>query len=222
MVNDFKKFALSRGISTSKVDGYNRFLIKNSYLNPVILEERNLNVVGLDIFSRLMLDRTLFLTSEINADVANIINSQFLYLKSLGNEDIHFYINTPGGSVNAGLAIYDIMKLLPLKVKTYCMGMAASMGAILISSGEKGFRQSLPHSEIMIHQPMGGAQGQASDILIEAEQIKKCRDTLYRILSENTGKPIDEISKSADRDKWFTAEEAKEYGLIDKIITKIS
>lgn len=220
-MNDFYKFAISNGISSNKLDGYSKYAIKNGYLNPTILEERALNVIGIDIFSRLMLERILFLGTEIDSDTSNIINSQLLYLNSIGDDDIKLYINSPGGSVNAGLAIYDTMNIIQSDVSTYCMGMAASMGAVLVSSGAKGKRWAMPHGEIMIHQPMGGAQGQASDIFIEAEQIRKCQTTLYNILAENTGKTFDDIKRDADRDKWFDANEAKNYGLIDEIITKM-
>lgn len=219
--NDFEKFAISNGISSNRLNEYNKYNFRNGYLNPTILEERSLNVIGLDIFSRLMLERILFLGTSIDADTSNIINSQLLYLNSIGDDDIKLYINSPGGSVNAGLSIYDTMNLIKPDVATYCMGMSASMGAILVSSGAKGKRWAMPHGEIMIHQPLGGVKGQASDILIEAEQIKKCRDILYKILSDNTGKSIEQIQQDSDRDKWFNAEEAKEYGLIDDIITKM-
>lgn len=218
--NDYRKFALSKGVNGLIVDDFAKKGISDAYVNPTILEERSMNVIGLDIFSRLMYDRILILGTGIDSDVANIINSQLLYLSSLSNDNISLYINSPGGSVTDGLAIYDVMNFITPQIRTCCMGMAASMGAVLLSSGTKGLRHSLPNGDIMIHQPLGGAKGQASDILIEAEQIKKCKNTLYRILSENTGKDIKKIEKDADRDKWFTASEAKEYGLIDQIIVK--
>jgi ATP-dependent Clp protease protease subunit len=167
-----------------------------------------------------MMDRILWLNTEVDADVMNILNSQMLYLDSISDDDISLYINSPGGSVVAGLSTYDIMNYINSDVATYCMGMSASMGAVLLSSGTKGKRYSLPHGEILIHQPLGGAQGQASDILIAAEQIRKCKDTLYGILSQNTGKSVEEITKDADRDFWMTPDEAKEYGIIDEIIYK--
>ncbi len=219
MYNDYAKFAKSNcGVSSSVLDGYARH--QDLYLNPTIIEERKLNVAQMDVFSRLMMDRILWLNTEVDADVMNILNSQMLYLDSISDDDISLYINSPGGSVVAGLSTYDIMNYINSDVATYCMGMSASMGAVLLSSGAKGKRYSLPHGEILIHQPLGGAQGQASDILIAAEQIRKCKDTLYGILSQNTGKSVEEITKDADRDFWMTPDEAKEYGIIDEIIYK--
>ena len=219
MYNDYAKFAKSNcGVSSSVLDGYARH--QDLYLNPTIIEERKLNVAQMDVFSRLMMDRILWLNTEVDADVMNILNSQMLYLDSISDDDISLYINSPGGSVVAGLSTYDIMNYINSDVATYCMGMSASMGAVLLSSGTKGKRYSLPHGEILIHQPLGGAKGQASDILIAAEQIRKCKDTLYGILSQNTGKSIEEITKDADRDFWMTPDEAKEYGIIDEIIYK--
>ena len=217
--NDYAKFAKSNcGVSSSVLDGYTKH--QDLYLNPTIIEERKLNVAQMDVFSRLMMDRILWLNTEVDADVMNILNSQMLYLDSISNDDISLYINSPGGSVVAGLSTYDIMNYINSDVATYCMGMSASMGAVLLSSGAKGKRYSLPHGEILIHQPLGGAQGQASDILIAAEQIRKCKDTLYGILSQNTGKSVEEITKDADRDFWMTPDESKEYGIIDEIIYK--
>lgn len=219
MYNDYAKFAKSNcGVSSTVLDGYARH--QDLYLNPTIIEERKLNVAQMDVFSRLMMDRILWLNTEVDADVMNILNSQMLYLDSISDDDISLYINSPGGSVVAGLSTYDIMNYINSDVATYCMGMSASMGAVLLSSGAKGKRYSLPHGEILIHQPLGGAQGQASDILIAAEQIRKCKDTLYGILSQNTGRSVEEITKDADRDFWMTPDEAKEYGIIDEIIYK--
>jgi ATP-dependent Clp protease protease subunit len=219
MYNDYAKFAKSNcGVSSSVLDGYARH--QDLYLNPTIIEERKLNVAQMDVFSRLMMDRILWLNTEVDADVMNILNSQMLYLDSISDDDISLYINSPGGSVVAGLSTYDIMNYINSDVATYCMGMSASMGAVLLSSGAKGKRYSLPHGEILIHQPLGGAKGQASDILIAAEQIRKCKDTLYGILSQNTGKSVEEITKDADRDFWMTPDEAKKYGIIDEIIYK--
>ena len=219
MYNDYAKFAKSNcGVSSSVLDGYARH--QDLYLNPTIIEERKLNVAQMDVFSRLMMDRILWLNTEVDADVMNILNSQMLYLDSISDDDISLYINSPGGSVVAGLSTYDIMNYIISDVATYCMGMSASMGAVLLSSGTKGKRYSLPHGEILIHQPLGGAKGQASDILIAAEQIRKCKDTLYGILSQNTGKSVEEITKDADRDFWMTPDEAKGYGIIDEIIYK--
>ena len=217
--NDYAKFAKSNcGVSSSVLDRYARH--QDLYLNPTIIEERKLNVAQMDVFSRLMMDRILWLNTEVDADVMNILNSQMLYLDSISDDDISLYINSPGGSVVAGLSTYDIMNYINSDVATYCMGMSASMGAVLLSSGTKGKRYSLPHGEILIHQPLGGAKGQASDILIAAEQIRKCKDTLYGILSQNTGKSVEDITRDADRDFWMTPDEAKEYGIIDEIIYK--
>lgn len=219
MFKDYSKFASSNcGVNPLALNDYAK--TQDLYLNPTIIEERKLNVAQMDVFSRLMMDRILWLNTEVDADVMNILNSQLLYLDSLSDDDISLYINSPGGSVVAGLSTYDIMNYINSDVATYCMGMSASMGAVLLSSGTKGKRYSLPHGEILIHQPMGGAKGQASDILIAAEQIRKCKDTLYGILSQNTGKSIEEITKDADRDFWMTPDEAKEYGIIDEIIYK--
>lgn len=219
MFKDYSKFASSNcGVNPLALNDYAK--TQDLYLNPTIIEERKLNVAQMDVFSRLMMDRILWLNTEVDADVMNILNSQLLYLDSLSDDDISLYINSPGGSVVAGLSTYDIMNYINSDVATYCMGMSASMGAVLLSSGTKGKRYSLPHGEILIHQPMGGAKGQASDILIAAEQIRKCKDTLYGILSQNTGKSVEEITKDADRDFWMTPDEAKEYGIIDEIIYK--
>lgn len=219
MFKDYSKFASSNcGVNPLALNDYAK--TQDLYLNPTIIEERKLNVAQMDVFSRLMMDRILWLNTEVDADVMNILNSQLLYLDSISDDDISLYINSPGGSVVAGLSTYDIMNYINSDVATYCMGMSASMGAVLLSSGTKGKRYSLPHGEILIHQPMGGAKGQASDILIAAEQIRKCKDTLYGILSQNTGKSVEEITKDADRDFWMTPDEAKEYGIIDEIIYK--
>lgn len=222
-MNDFEKFAVSNGIGTNKLDGYSKYLLKNGHINPTILEERQLNVVGIDVFSRLMYDKIIFLGTGIDSDVANIVNAQLLYLNSITDktDDIKMFINSPGGSVTDGLAIYDTMNFIDPDVSTYCMGMAASMGSILLSSGTKGKRYSLPHGSVMIHQVSNGiGRSQCADIQIMAEETKKIQDVLYRILSENTGKTFEEIEKDADRDRWFTPEEAISYGLIDSIINK--
>ena len=188
------------------------------YVNPTIIEERKLNAVNMDVFSRLMMDRIIFLGSDIDANVANIVNAQLLWLDSLNHNDITIYINSPGGSIVDGLAIYDTMHMIKSDVRTICMGLGASMGSILLSGGTKGKRQALPHSKILIHQPLGGAKGQASDITIICEEINKYKKELYRILSENTGQSIKKIEKDADRDFYMTAEEALDYGIIDSII----
>jgi ATP-dependent Clp protease protease subunit len=219
MNEDFRKFAISHGINGNTFDSYKK--ATNGIISPTILEERHLNVATMDIFSRLMFDRIIVLGTEINEDVANIVTSQLMYLNSVDSEaDIKLFINSPGGSVIDGLAIYDIMNWVEPDVATYTMGMAASMGSILLSSGAKGKRYSLPHSKIMIHQVSGYAGGQCSDIKIWADEIKKHQSELYNILAENTGKSFKQIEKDADRDHWFTAQEALEYGLIDEIIAK--
>lgn len=219
MNEDFRKFAVSQGINGNTFDSYKK--ATNGIISPTILEERHLNVATMDIFSRLMFDRIIVLGTEINEDVANIVTSQLMYLNSVDSDsDIKLFINSPGGSVIDGLAIYDIMNWVEPDVATYTMGMAASMGSILLSSGAKGKRYSLPHSKIMIHQVSGYAGGQYSDIKIWAEEIKKHQSELYSILAENTGKSFEQIEKDADRDHWFTAKEALEYGLIDEIIEK--
>lgn len=221
-MTDFEKFALSKGIGSHKLNDYNKYAT-NGYINPTILEERTLNVFGIDIFSRLMYDRIIFLGTGIDSDVANIVNAQLLYLDSTGDDDVKIFINSPGGQVTSGLAILDTMNYIEADVQTYCMGLAASMGSIILSGGKRGKRHSLPHGEILIHQPLGGAEGQASDIMIQAEQIKKCKDELFKLLSEHSGQSIEQVWKDADRDFWMTPEEAKNYGtygLIDDIITK--
>lgn len=220
-MNDFQKFAISQGISSNTLHGYQKHT--NGLISPTIIEERQLNAVTMDVFSRLMGDRIIFLGTAINDDVANIITSQLLYLNSVDSESpIKMFINSPGGSVVDGLAIYDAMNWVDPKVETYGIGMAASMGSILLSSGAKGRRFAFPHSKVMIHQPMGGVPGgtQESDFAIAYEEIKKCKETLYTILAENTGKTYEEIAKAGDRDCWFTAQEAVGYGLIDEILIK--
>ena len=190
-----------------------------SYINPSIIEERQLNVAQMDVFSRLMMDRIIFLGTEVNDYTANVIQAQLLYLDSADpGKDVSIYINSPGGSVYAGLGIYDTMQYISSDVTTICTGIAASMAAVLLVAGEKGKRFALRHSRVMIHQPMGGAQGQATEIQIAAEHILKTRQKLNQILSENTGQPIEVISADTDRDNFMSAEEAKEYGLIDEVI----
>jgi ATP-dependent Clp protease protease subunit len=188
-------------------------------LTPNIIEERQMNAVAMDIFSRLMMDRIIFLGVPIYDDVANIIMGQLLFLESTNpKRDIQIYVNSPGGSVYAGLAIYDTMQYISSDVATICTGMAASMGAVLMSAGEAGKRTALPHSRIMIHQPLGGAQGQASDIEITYKEISKLKKELYDILSKHSGQPYDKIEADSDRDYWMTAQEAKEYGMIDEVL----
>ena len=190
-------------------------------LVPMVIEQTGRGERSFDIFSRLLNDRIIFLSDEVNDTTASLVVAQLLFLEAQDpDKDIAFYINSPGGSVTAGMAIYDTMNYIKCDVSTICIGMAASMGAFLLSAGTKGKRIALPHSEIMIHQPLGGAQGQASDIKIRAELILRTRDMLNKILSENTGKPIEQIEKDTDRDNFMTAEQALEYGLIDRIITK--
>jgi ATP-dependent Clp protease protease subunit len=188
------------------------------YLNPYILEERQLNVTQLDVFSRLMMDRIIFLGTEVNDYTANVLQAQMLYLDSIDSgKDISIYINSPGGSVSAGLGIYDTMQFINSDVQTICTGMAASMAAVLLVAGTEGKRSALPHSRVMIHQPMGGAQGQASDIEITAREIQKLKKELYTIISDHSHQPFDKVWADSDRDYWMTAQEAKEYGMIDEV-----
>ena len=190
-------------------------------LVPMVVEQTNRGERSYDIFSRLLNDRIVFLSDEVNDATASLVVAQMLFLEAQDpDKDISFYINSPGGSVTAGMAIYDTMQFIKCDVSTICIGMAASMGAFLLSSGTKGKRLALPHSEVMIHQPLGGARGQASDIQIQAEQILKTKATLNRILAENTGKPLEIIERDTDRDNYMTAQEAMEYGLVDKVLTK--
>ena len=192
-----------------------------NYISPSILEERQLNVTQMDVFSRLMMDRIIFLGTEINDYTANVIQAQLLYLNSSDpDRDIHLYLNTPGGSVYAGLGIYDTIQFVSSKVSTMCTGMAASMGAVLLVAGEDGMRSALPHSRVMIHQPMGGIQGQASDIEITAREILKLKDELYQIIADHSHQAVEKIRQDADRDYWMTAKEALDYGMIDRVYTK--
>ncbi len=220
MKSEFEKFAVKgRGISSLTLDGYGKLV--SSYINPMIIEERQLNVAQMDVFSRLMMDRIIFLGCPINDEVANIIQAQLLFLDSNGyDSDISLYINSPGGEVYAGLGIYDTMQTIASEVHTINTGLAASMASILLAAGTKGKRSALPHSRVMIHQPMGGAQGQASDIEITAREILKLKDELYQILAEHTGKTFKQIVKDADRDYWMTAEDALAYGMIDEIVKR--
>ena len=193
----------------------------DAYINPTILEERRLNVASMDVFSRLMMDRIIFLGVPIDDDVANIVTAQLLFLASNdSSSDISLYLNTPGGHVSSGLAIYDTMQLIEPDVATICTGMAASMGSVLLCAGAAGKRSALPHSRVMIHQPLGGAQGQASDILIAAQEIEKIKKELYSIISEHSGQPLEKIYADGDRDFWMNAKEALEYGMVDEILTK--
>jgi ATP-dependent Clp protease protease subunit len=217
--NEFEKYArLEQGINPMTLHRYGNAV--NSYINPSIIEERKLNVASMDVFSRLMMDRIIFLGVPVDSDVANIIQAQLLFLASNdSSSDISIYINTPGGEVSSGLAIYDTMQIIDPDVATICTGMAASMGSVLLAAGTQGKRAALPHSRVMIHQPLGGARGQASDILIAAEEIRKTRDELCSILAMHSGQPMEKILADADRDFWMTSQEALEYGMIDSILT---
>ncbi len=219
-MNEFDKFArLHCGINSMTLHDFKAEA--RGYVSPTIIEERHLNVATMDVFSRLMMDRIIFLGAPIYDDAANIIQAQLLFLESVdADKDIQLYINSPGGSVSAGLGIYDTMQLISCDVATICTGMAASMGAVLLTAGAAGKRSALPHSRVMIHQPLGGVQGQASDIEITAREIAKTKRELYEILSAHSGKSIETIERDADRDYWLTAAEAKEYGLIDNVLTK--
>ena len=218
--DEFRKYATGHlGISSYQLDSYAS--VYGEYISPTVIEERQMNVAQMDVFSRLMMDRIIFLGTAINDYVANIIQGQLLFLSSVDStKDINIYINSPGGGVYAGLGIYDTMQYISPNVATICTGMAASMAAVLMSAGEKGKRSALKHSRIMIHQPLGGVQGQASDIEITAREIKKLRDELYHILAEHTGQPFKKIEKDSDRDYWMTAREAIDYGMIDEILEK--
>ena len=216
MMNDFLKFAVANGLNSMHVE--QTMQASANYISPSILEERQLNVTQMDVFSRLMMDRIIFLGTEVNDYTANVIQAQLLYLDSADSDkDIHLYLNTPGGSVYAGLGIYDTMQFVRSRVATICTGMAASMGAVLLVAGEKGMRAALPHSRVMIHQPLGGIQGQASDIEITAKEILKLKDELYQIISDHSGQTMERIRQDADRDYWMKANEALEYGMIDKV-----
>ncbi|MBR3526162.1 MAG: ATP-dependent Clp endopeptidase proteolytic subunit ClpP [Bacteroidales bacterium] len=219
-MNEFEKYAVKhRGISSMALHRFNS--VNDSYINPMIIEERQLNVAQMDVFSRLMMDRIIFLGCPINDEVANIIQAQLLFLDSNGyDSDISLYINSPGGSVYDGLGIYDTMQTISSDIHTICTGMAASMASVLLAAGTAGKRSALTHSRVMIHQPLGGAEGQASDIEITAREILKLKDELYQILSDHTGKSMDEIRRDADRDFWMTSQEALDYGMIDQIVTK--
>lgn len=216
---EFERFALSRGIGSLNMHRFNS--ISAEYISPTIIEERQMNVATMDVYSRLMMDRIIFLGCPIYDDAANIIQAQLLFLESSDPQrDIQIYINSPGGSVSAGLGIYDTMQLIEADVATICTGMAASMGAVLLMAGAPGKRSALKHSRIMLHQPLGGAEGQASDIEITARQIVKTKQELYDIISLHSGRTVKQIAKDADRDFWMTSPEAVEYGIIDTVLTK--
>lgn len=214
---EFRKYAIKHhGISSTYVDGY----IESS-LTPYIIEERQLNVAQMDVFSRLMMDRIIFLGTGINDQIANIITAQLLFLESVdAKKDIQIYLNSPGGSVYAGLGIYDTMQYISPDVATICTGMAASMGAVLLCAGAEGKRSALKHARVMIHQPLGGAQGQASDIEITAREIQKLKKELYEIISNHSKQPYDKVWEDSDRDYWMIAEEAKEYGMVDEVLIR--
>ena len=219
-MTDFKKFAVKgRGISSMTLSRYQS--VVDGYINPTITEERKLNVAQMDVFSRLMMDRIIFLGVHIDDDVANIIQAQLLFLASQDpNADITLYLNTPGGQVHSGLGIYDTMQLVQPDVATVCTGMAASMGAVLLCAGQKGKRSALPHSRVLIHQPLGGTQGQATEILIAAREIEKTRTELFNIIAQHCGQPFEKVAADGERDYWMSAEEALSYGMVDEILRK--
>ncbi|MBR5031011.1 MAG: ATP-dependent Clp endopeptidase proteolytic subunit ClpP [Muribaculaceae bacterium] len=221
MKNDFRNFAVNHlGMNGLALD-QDTSSIQDSYISPTIIEERKLNVAQMDVFSRLMMDRIIFLGTQIDDYTANVIQAQLLYLDSADpGKDVSIYINSPGGSVYAGLGIYDTMQYIQSDVTTICTGMAASMAAILLVAGEKEKRYALKHSRVMIHQPMGGIQGQASDIEITAREIQKLKEELYKIISTHSGQPYDKVYADSDRDYWMTSQEALEYGMIDKVLEK--
>ncbi len=226
--NDFRKFCVHHlGMNGLAFDQYTSSMsesfspVSASYISPTIIEERQLNVAQMDVFSRLMMDRIIFLGTEVNDYTANVIQAQLLYLDSSDpGKDVSIYINSPGGSVYAGLGIYDTMQYISSDVSTICTGIAASMAAVLLVAGEKGKRFALQHSRVMIHQPMGGAQGQASDIEITAREIQKLKTELYTIISNHSGQSFEKVHADSDRDYWMTAQEAKDYGMIDQVLVK--
>ena len=220
MNKEFQKYAmLEHRISSMTMHRYQSVL--DAYINPAIIEERTRNDAAMDVFSRLMMDRIIFLGVPIDDDVANIIQAQLLFLASNdSSSDISLYLNTPGGVVSSGLGIYDTMQIIEPDVATICTGMAASMGSVLLCAGAPGKRSALKHARVMIHQPLGGAQGQASDILIAAQEIEKIKKELYTIISEHSGQPLERIYADGDRDFWLNSQEALEYGMIDEILTK--
>jgi ATP-dependent Clp protease protease subunit len=220
--DEFRKYAMKHmGISSLSLHKFDS-LYANSYISPTIIEERQMNVAQMDVFSRLMMDRIIFLGIPIDDYVANIIQAQLLFLESSDpGKDIQIYFNSPGGSVHAGLGIYDTMQYINCDVSTICTGMAASMAAVLMTAGTKGKRSALKHSRIMIHQPMGGAQGQASDIQIVAKEIAKLKTELYQIIANHSGQTIEKVELDSDRDYWMTSQEAKDYGMIDDILIRV-
>ncbi len=223
--SEFRNFAVKGlGMNGLALDQYSAAVsagITSNYINPSIIEERQLNVAQMDVFSRLMMDRIIFLGTEVNDYTANVIQAQLLFLdQNDPGKDVSIYINSPGGSVYAGLGIYDTMQYISSDVATICTGIAASMAAVLLVAGQKGKRFALPHSRVMIHQPMGGAQGQASDIEITAREIKKLKHELYTIIADHSGQSFEKVERDSDRDYWMTAQEARDYGMIDSILVK--
>ena len=221
-MNEFQKYATKHlGINTLGLEQYISKINNYGYISPTVIEERQLNVAQMDVFSRLMMDRIIFLGTAIDDYVSNIIEAQLLFLESTDpKRDIQIYLNSPGGSVYAGLGIYDTMQFISPDVATICTGMAASMAAVLMCSGTAGKRSALPHSRIMIHQPMGGVEGQATEIEITAREIQKLKKELYEIISKHSGQPYDKVWADSDRDYWMTAEEAKAYGMIDEVLVR--
>lgn len=219
--SEFRNYAVKHlGMNGLALDQYSQ-AISDSYISPTIIEERKLNVAQMDVFSRLMMDRIIFLGTQIDDYTANVIQAQLLFLDSTDpGKDVSIYINSPGGSVYAGLGIYDTMQYVQSNVSTICTGMAASMAAVLLVAGEKGKRFALKHSRVMIHQPLGGVQGQASDIEITAREIQKLKKELYAIISDHSGQPYDKVYADSDRDHWMTSAEALDYGMIDKILER--
>ena len=221
MKSDFEKFALSRGIGSNLLDDYNKYNFRNGYVDPYVIEERNMNITSLSVFSRLMMDRIIFLGSEINDDVANVISAQLLWLEQQSDKDITIQIASPGGSIYSGYTILDSMTYISPDISTVSMGMTASMATIIASSGTKGKRFILPHTRFLIHQPLGGTKErqQCSDIQIEAQEIQTLKEELTQILADNSGQPYDVVEKMCDRDTILTAKQAVEYGFVDEIIS---
>lgn len=219
-MNEFQKYAVKHlGMSSLALEGY--MSVQSGYVSPTIIEERHLNVAQMDVFSRLMMDRIIFLGTQINDYTANVIQAQLLFLDANDpGKDISIYINSPGGSVYAGYGIYDTMQFISSDVHTICTGVAASMASVLLVAGTKGKRSALPHSRVMIHQPLGGMQGQASDIEIAAREILKVKTELYTTIAQHSGRSFEDIERDSDRDYWMTAQEALEYGMIDRVLTK--
>lgn len=213
---DLRKFCLDKGVSGLYYDDY----VKNSYINPMVLEERQMNVTSLDVYSRLLMDRIIFVNGEVESNMANILTAQLLWLDQQSDKQINLYINSPGGSVIDGLQILDTTKIINAPISTTCLGMAASMGAVILSCGEKGQRFALPHSRVMIHQVSSACRGSYSDMKIEFEQTERCKKDVYNILAENLGKTYDEIELLCDRNNWFIGEEAVKLGIVDEIVTK--